>query len=96
MLNKEELVRMLVESANGCEVKFRKIDGSERIMWCTLNDSLIPKQDEKPKSDKPKKKQGMSESKDHVIVWDLEKGAWRSFRCDSILRFSRDRSVVQK
>jgi hypothetical protein len=41
-------------------------------MWCTLNDSLIPKQDEKPKSDKPKKKQGMSESKDHVIVWDLE------------------------
>ena len=96
MLDKNSMVTMLRESDNGCEVKFRKVDGSERVMWCTLNPTLLPQFEEKPANDKPKKNRGLTESSDHIVAWDLEKNAWRSFRCDSILRFSRDRTVVQK
>jgi hypothetical protein len=95
MLNKESMTKMLRESETGCEVKFRKVDGTERTMWCTLNSTLMPQIEEKPKSEKPKKT-GLTESNDHVVAWDLEKSAWRSFRCDSILLFSRERVAVQK
>ena len=95
MLDKKTMVTMLRENNDGCEVKFRKVDGTERIMWCTLNANLLPKVEEKPKSEKPKKV-GLTESDDHVVAWDLEKNAWRSFRCDSVLMFSRERIAVQK
>jgi hypothetical protein len=96
MMNKESMTRMLRESNTGCEVKFRKVDGTERLMVCTLNPDLMPPPKDEEKTEKPKKKSGLSESEDHMVVWDLEKGAWRSFRCDSILLFSRERSTVQK
>lgn len=100
MLDKKTIVTMLVESDKGCEVKFRKVDGTERVMWATLNSNLIPPKPEDPaktsENPKPKKNKGLTESNDHVVVWDLEKNAWRSFRCDSILRLSRERTTVEQ
>jgi hypothetical protein len=95
MLNKEALKKMLTESTSGCTVKFRKVNGEERIMWATLNSSLMPPAKQDAVSPNSKKKTGITESDDHVVVWDLEKNAWRSFRCDSIIMISREKIESQ-
>lgn len=94
MLDKESIRKMLFESITGCTIKFKKVDGTERVMWATLNPELMPKA-EKKDDDKPKKNKGLTESNDHVVVWDLEKNAWRSFRCDSLILISREKMEHQ-
>lgn len=63
------------------EVKFVKKDGTNRIMLCTTNSTLIPerafKSEEDSKEVKPK-------NPDVAVIWDLQKDAWRSFRYDSV------------
>jgi hypothetical protein len=95
MMTKESMTKMLRESEDGCEVTFNKVDGTERIMWCTLNPALMPKIEEKPKSEDKPKKEGLPESNDHVVAWDWEKSAWRSFRCDSLIMFNKNRSKLK-
>jgi hypothetical protein len=56
-------------------IKFRKIDGTIRNMKATLADDLIST-----------KTYSKSSGPEHVqCVWDVDKGAWRSFRWDSLL-----------
>jgi len=58
-------------------VTFTKKDGTERVMKCTLHDSLIGiPLTEGGSVRKP--------NDDVLAVWDLEKNGWRSFRLDSI------------
>ena len=64
---------------NIVEVLFTKKDGSERRMFCTLNESSIPT-DQIPKSETP-----TSTSQSAVRVFDTEKREWRSFRWDSVI-----------
>ena len=60
-------------------VYFTKVDGSMREMRCTRNLNRIPT-DHHPKSD------GDSEVKSGVIrVFDIDVGAWRSFKSSSVL-----------
>ena len=63
------------------EVTFTKADGTNRVMLCTLNESVLPKV-EITESDEPKPVRVLSN--DVLRVWDVEKEAWRSFRWDSI------------
>jgi len=59
-------------------IKFTKVDGTERVMKCTLVESIV----------KPHEKTTEREKKinDNIVsVWDVEKDGWRSFRYDSIL-----------
>lgn len=65
--------------AGACLVTFMKVDGTKRIMKCTLNEKYIPPAEPK-KTDRVKK-----ENPDVLAVWDLEKDGWRSFRFDTIL-----------
>jgi hypothetical protein len=74
------------------EVHFTKKDGTERVMNCTTNASLVPLVEEKVHEtntdnpiDFPKVKKI---SEDVCPVWDLEAKAWRSFRWDSINQVS--------
>jgi len=63
-----------------CRVTFTKKDGSLRTMLCTLKEKYLPQQTvEEHTERKP--------SDTLVIVWDLEKKDWRSFRYDSVLEF---------
>lgn len=56
-------------------VTFTKVDGSIRSMRCTLiADKILA---ETSGSSKP--------SNEVVVVWDLDKEAWRSFKFDSII-----------
>ena len=59
-------------------VKFKKSNGEEREMKCTLKEGIVvPYQ---PKTENTKK------HNDEVLpVWDIDKNEWRSFRYDSII-----------
>lgn len=62
-----------------CNVTFIKVDGSTRVMKCTLRKDMLPPEPAKNEDGTPKK-----DFKTTVPVFDLEKGAWRSFRVDSL------------
>ena len=61
---------------NLIKVVFTKANGEERIMNCTLHDSVLPG----PTITETKKKV----NPDTISVWDVDANGWRSFRMDSI------------
>lgn len=67
--------------SNQCIVKFTKVNGESRVMNCTLRPIDLPEQTDIEETVYKK-------SEDVVAVWDLDKGAWRSFRVDSIVEFN--------
>jgi WYL_2, Sm-like SH3 beta-barrel fold len=66
-------------------VTFDKIDGSERIMTCTLNPTVIPTPPAKPVVEgalpktEPKKR-----SESVLAVYDVNAKGWRSFKIKSV------------
>jgi hypothetical protein len=62
-------------------VTFTKADGSEREMYCTLVEGRIPS--EKLPKTQPATGQTTGSA---VRVYDTEKGEWRSFRWDSVIK----------
>jgi len=63
---------------NVIKVTFTKVNGEERVMNCTLHQSVLP---EKYISEDIIKKK---ENPDVLSVWDIDKNGWRSFRLDSV------------
>ena len=63
-------------------ITFTKVDGTERVMKCTLESSKLPvvelKEDAKPRK--------QSDSTKALRVFDLEKQEWRSFTIKNIKR----------
>lgn len=63
-------------------VTFTKVDGTERVMKCTLEADKLPvvelKEDAKPRK--------QSDSTKALRVFDLEKNEWRSFTIKNIKR----------
>ena len=63
-------------------ITFTKVDGSARVMKCTLEASKLPvvelKEDAKPRK--------QSDSTKALRVFDLEKNEWRSFTIKNIKR----------
>ena len=74
MMKRETLVEGLKRDV--LTINFTKVNGEERVMNCTLNETLLP---EAITSDSEKK-----ENLDVIAVWDTDKDAWRSFRVDSV------------
>ena len=61
------------------EVTFTKVDGTERVMRCTLQQQYLPESIEK---------EGVKvRNPDVQSVWDIDINAWRSFRFDSVKEF---------
>ena len=76
-MNREIMVDLLKQFE--CYVTFRKADGTERVLHCTL------KKDELPEYEVT----GTRKVNEEVIpVWDLDNKGWRSFRVDSVLVFT--------
>lgn len=63
-------------------ITFTKVDGSERVMKCTLEGSKLPVVE--LKEDTKLRKQ--SDSTKALRVFDLEKNEWRSFTIKNIKR----------
>jgi len=78
---KKTVVEILQE--NICEITFRKVNGEERVMLCTLKDDLLPMQLA------TESKISRKLNKEVVRVYDLEKEDWRSFRIDSFLDIAK-------
>lgn len=59
------------------QVTFTKVDGSTRVMNCTLSENKIPQNDSTSANTRKKN--------DNVCaVWDVDVNGWRSFRYDSV------------
>jgi len=75
-LSKSNIMNMLTTDI--VNVKFKKADGSERLMKCTLLEGWVKEYEKKTEKTRPV-------SEDTLSVWDVEKDGWRSFRYDSII-----------
>lgn len=79
MKTKEDFKSLFID--NIVNLTFKKVDGSERTMKCTLKPSLLPLIEKK---DPSKKK---TENENVLPVWNLDENSFRSFRVDSVLRY---------
>lgn len=71
-------------------VEFTKVDGTTRIMQCTLNESLIASMaSTNTKGDTMVKRERVV-SPDVRTVWDIQGAGWRSFRWGSLVNVSWD------
>ena len=79
----DQIKDMLVEGV--CQVTFTKVDGTERIMRCTIKEDLIPaEQFPVDRSKDPMKGSNGKPLTNVLAVWDLDKAGWRSFRLDHV------------
>ena len=75
MIDRDFLVN---ELRNGnVKVTFTKTDGTERVMVCTLQESVVVPYEKKTEKVK-------QPNEDILPVWDLDNDAWRSFKLSSI------------
>ena len=79
MTTKENLKTLLKQ--NVMNISFKKVDGTERKMVCSLMESIVPPYESK---DSTQKKQ---ENENVLPVWDLEKNAFRSVRIESLIEY---------
>jgi hypothetical protein len=65
------------------EITFDKVDGTRRVMQCTLDQNYIRVHSEiKEQAENTRKpKEGV------LVVFDTEKNDWRSMRVDSIISY---------
>lgn len=82
MMTRDDMINELRNRP--CRVIFRKVNGEERDMMCTLNEEYMPENSVDTNSDK----QSRGYSDDTIRVIDINKGDWRSFRVDSVISFS--------
>lgn len=73
-------IKHLLES-NDCEVTFTKVDGTLRIMPCTLQASAIPP---KPIELGSKSNEKRLKTLDVLSVWCLDKQEWRAFKVANV------------
>jgi len=78
-VDRSEMIQELHD--RNCKVIFRKVDGTERTMICTLNEGAIDNGD-------IAKREVKSRNDNVIAVWDVENKGWRSFRVDSVISFS--------
>ena len=79
-MNRQELIEKL--TADILCIGFKKKDGTDRYMKCTLNSEYVPLYEKK--SDKTKKL-----NENILPVYDLEKEGWRSISIDSIFSIEK-------
>lgn len=60
-------------------IEFTKVNGEQRVMHCTLQESMLPAQIDVEEAIQKKKP-----NPDVLAVWDIQSEGWRSFRWDSL------------
>lgn len=74
-----EIRHLLAE--HDCEVTFTKVDGTVRVMPCTLRESAIPL---KPVELGSKSNEKRLKTLDVISVWCLDKSEWRAFKVANV------------
>jgi hypothetical protein len=75
-MNYQEILELLYK--NDCEVTFTKVDGSARVMPCTLREAAMPQRD----ADKFHETRVVNENV--ISAFCLDKNEWRSFRVANV------------
>ena len=75
-MTKDEIKAML--QSNVCEVTFTKVDGSVRVMPCTLKEDILPAAVEK------EGKRTKAPNEANISVWCTDKNEWRSFKVANV------------
>jgi hypothetical protein len=78
MMTREQIAQIL--SIGEATVKFTKVDGSSRVMHCTIAPYLIP-EDQQPKGELLTE---VPINLSVLRVFDLDLQEWRSFRVDHV------------
>jgi len=73
-MNRDTLIKNLQKKT--MRITFTKVNGEERVMDCSLQEHIIPPTDAKNRK----------ENEEVLPVFDINKGEWRSFRLDSIIK----------
>jgi hypothetical protein len=81
LYNRDQLTEILRD--NVCEVTFTKVDGSVRVMPCTLKENIIPK---KPVDIASKSSEKRLRTMDVLSAWCMDKQEWRSFRVANVIQ----------
>ena len=81
-MTRNEMIEHL--QAQVCRVVFKKINGEERNMECTLMENVLPKATKDPLSQK--KARAVNEAV--IVAWDVNKDDFRSFRVENVVSFS--------
>lgn len=82
-MSREEMIAELQKRT--CRVIFKKVNGEERDMQCTLMaESLPPAKKDDPLTQK--KVRAVNENT--IVAWDINKDAFRSFRVENVISFS--------
>ena len=79
-MTRQEMIAKLKESE--CRVIFKKVNGEERDMKCTLMESKLPELKSKPDD----KKRQPNESV--IRAFDINKQEFRSFKVDNVISFT--------
>jgi len=74
-MSHEEILDLL--SNNDCEVTFTKVDGSVRVMPCTLRAAALPAKLTESKRTK---------NESVISAWCLDKSEWRSFKVANVTK----------
>lgn len=81
-MTKTEMTEVLRKT--DATVTFTKKDGTQRIMRCTLRPDALPEMITESTRTSTEKR----ELDSTIAVWDLDLGAWRSFRLDSVVEIA--------
>jgi len=78
-MNTQEFLQRVNEGV--ATVEFRKVGTDElRVMPCTLNSSIVGQ-------DLAVSGNEQDPNNAHLVVWSLDKNAWRSFRVETVERW---------
>lgn len=79
IFTKENIASMLRDSV--VTVTFTKVDGTERVMKCTLMSEYVPVNENSASNQVLLQESG---NDNNISVWDVEANGWRSFRIGSV------------
>lgn len=79
IFTKDNIANMLRDSI--VTVTFTKVDGTDRVMKCTLMSEYMPNTGSSASNQVLLQESG---NDNNISVWDVEANAWRSFRINSV------------
>lgn len=87
-MTRTEMIEQLTKGK--CRVIFKKVNGEERNMVCTLNEDIVPPA---KKDDPITQKKVRSVNEEVIPVWDVNKEGWRAFRVDNVISFVCEEAI---
>lgn len=70
--------------SNVIEVHFKKVNGENRVMRCSLMPEVLPSSFVSSLEEQSQEKKFHHTNPNVIAAWDVDNHGWRSFRIDSV------------